>query len=165
MNTTASNSVSRFFILLLLVVVGFLAYDRIDEFRAGREIAKRVLEGRRPLFDRLGGKAGIEAVTDDFLSRLTKELRFQRLFAGAPPELLKTVRNHLVEQLCEATGGPCKYSGRDMRTVHKGMAITEEDWNTTLGLLQSSLDRYHVASREQEELKAIIATTKAAIVE
>jgi len=70
-----------------------------------------------------------------------------------------------VDQLCEATGGPCKYTGRDMRTTHKGMAVTEDDWNVTMGLLQASMDRLKVHPREQEELKAIIATTKSSIVE
>ncbi len=166
MNTAVSNAVPRAFILLALFVLGFLAYERYEDFSTQREIARRVQEANRPLYERLGGKPAIETLVDDFIvSQLVKEPRFQRLFAGAPPELLTKIRNHVVDQLCEATGGPCKYTGRDMRTTHKGMAVTEDDWNVTMGLLQASMDRLKVHPREQEELKAIIATTKSSIVE
>jgi len=164
-NSAVSNAVPRVFLLLVLCVFGFLAYGRYEDYSTQREITRRVQQSQRPLFDRLGGRPAVEAVVDDFLGRLTTAPRFQRLFAGAPQDLLKKVRNHIVDQLCEVTGGPCKYSGRDMRTIHKGMAITDDDWSFTLGLMQASLDRYHVPAREQEELKAIIATTKSAIVE
>jgi len=148
--------------VMLLLLFG---YNEFEDMRTGREISQRVSVAHSSLYERLGGQPAIEAVTDDILDRLVKEPRFAAQFTGATPEQLKKIRNHVADLLCETTGGPCKYKGRDMRTIHKGMGIHEDDWNVTLGLLQQTLDKFKVPSREQEEVKAIIALTKSGIVE
>src|SRR5262245_55406160 len=75
----------------------------------------------KALFERLGGRAAIEAVVDDFLGRVSQDERINASFASAH---LPRLRQRLVEQVCQASGGPCTYSGRDMKTVHAGMGIT-----------------------------------------
>jgi len=63
------------------------------------------------------------------------------------------------------TGGPCNYTGRDMKTTHKGLGITESDWNVMASLFVETLTKFNVPKKEQDELLAIVATTKKDIVE
>ena len=74
----------------------------------------------RTLYDRLGGYPAISAVVDDFVKNVAADKRINRFFANANIDRLKA---RLVEQICQGTGGPCVYSGRDMRSVHAGMGI------------------------------------------
>src|SRR5438309_11899562 len=84
------------------------------------------------LYKRLGGYDAIAAVTDDFIGRLASDKQLTRFFVGHSEDSLKKIRQHLVDQLCAATGGPCVYTGRDMKTSHKGMGITESDWDAAV---------------------------------
>jgi hemoglobin len=87
-------------------------------------------------------------VTDDFIGRLIGDERFGRFFAGHSTDSTKRIRQLIVDQLCEATGGPCVYIGRDMKTTHEGLGITEEDWNAAVAHLTASLDKFQVPQRE-----------------
>ena len=69
----------------------------------------------KSLYERLGGKKAITAVVDDFVGRVAADKRINGFFAGANVPRLKMT---LVDQICEATGGPCKYTGRDMKSAH-----------------------------------------------
>jgi len=117
------------------------------------------------LYKRLGGYDAIAAVTDDFLGRLLAERRFEKFFSGASLDSKGRIRQHIVDQLCFATGGPCVYTGRTMKAAHAGLGISEDDWNAAVADLVASLDRFHVPAREKGELSAILATVKADIVE
>ena len=117
------------------------------------------------LYRRLGGYDAIAAVTDDFLGRLLAEPRFTKFFSGASSDSKARIRQHIVDQLCSATGGPCVYTGRTMKTAHAGLGITEEDWNAAVADLVASLDKFHVPAREKGELAAILTTVKGDIVE
>ena len=79
------------------------------------------------LYTRLGGYDAIAAVTDDFLGRLAADKQMSRFFVGVSADSLRKLRQHVVDQLCEASGGPCYYFGRSMKTVHAGLGITESD--------------------------------------
>ena len=81
------------------------------------------------LYKLLGAYDAIAAVTDDFLGRLSTDPAFARFFSGHSADSLKKLRQHVVDQLCAATGGPCVYMGRDMKTTHAGLGITEKDWD------------------------------------
>ncbi len=74
------------------------------------------------------------------------------------------VRQHVVDFLCVATGGPCKYTGRDMETAHTGLNITEEDWNIAVKALGDTLNKFKVPAREQGEVVSAIAGLKSKIV-
>jgi hemoglobin len=117
------------------------------------------------LYKRLGGYDAIAAVTDDFIGRLLADARFAKFFAGASTDSKGKIRQHVVDQLCNATGGPCLYTGRTMKQSHAGLGITEDEWNASVKLLTESLDKFKVPGAEKAELLAIAGTLKADIVE
>jgi hemoglobin len=75
------------------------------------------------------------------------------------------LRQLVVDLLCQATGGPCVYIGRDMKTSHKGLGITGSDWDLSVKALVASLDKFKVPQKEKDELLAIASSLKADIVE
>src|SRR5262249_26266730 len=95
----------------------------------------------KSLYERLGGKDAITAVVDDFVGRVAADNRINRFFAKANVPRLKA---RLVDQICEATGGPCKYTGADMKTAHKGMGISNADFDALVGDLVATLDKFNV---------------------
>jgi hemoglobin len=113
------------------------------------------------LYQRLGGKPAISAVVDDFIGNIAEDRRVNLFFAHADPARLKQM---LVDQICAGTGGPCKYTGRDMKTAHQDMAITEAHFNWVVEDLVKSLKKLKVPAREQGELLAILGTMKNDIV-
>ena len=117
------------------------------------------------LYKRLGGYDAIAAVTDDFLGRLASDKSLSRFFIGQSDDSKTKIRAHIVDLVCKVTGGPCTYSGRDMKTSHKGLGITEADWNTMAGLFVATLNKFNVPKKEQDELLAIVAATKKDMVE
>jgi hemoglobin len=117
------------------------------------------------LYKRLGGYDALAAVTDDFLGRLASDPKLGRFFPGHSKDSLGRIRQLIVDQLCAVTGGPCVYIGRDMKTAHAGMGITEEDWNITVRLLTATLNKFNVPAKEQGDVFGAIATLKADIVE
>jgi len=117
------------------------------------------------LYKRLGGYDAIAAVTDDFIGRLATHKDLARFFTGASDDSKKKIRQHIVDMLCNASGGPCIYMGRTMKDSHKGLHISENDWNITAGLLVETLNKFKVPQKEQNELLAIVGTVKKDIVE
>lgn len=114
------------------------------------------------LYERLGGKDAITAVVDEFVANVAADRAINKFFAGADIPHLKKM---LVEQICEATGGPCKYNGMDMKSAHKGMGISNADFNALVGDLVNALDKFKVPEKEKNELLGALATLKGAIVE
>jgi hemoglobin len=114
------------------------------------------------LFDRLGGKDAITAVVDDFVAGCANDSRINAKFAKTDVSRLKAM---LVDQVCEATGGPCTYSGRDMTETHKGMGVTAGEFDALVEDLVSTLDRFSVPAAEQTELLALLGPMKPDIVE
>ncbi len=116
------------------------------------------------LYKRLGGYDALAAVTDDFLNRLATDPKEGRFFVGLSTDSKTRVRQHVVDFLCVATGGPCKYTGRDMVTAHSGLGITEEDWNIAVKSLGDTLNKFKVPAREQQDVVSAIAPLKGQIV-
>lgn len=116
---------------------------------------------QKSLYDRLGGKDAITAVVDDFVGNVAADKRINGFFARADIPRLK---HNLVDQLCAATGGPCVYTGKDMRTAHKGMGITDADFNALVEDLTKSLNKFNVPAKEQGELLGILGPLKPQIV-
>jgi hemoglobin len=116
------------------------------------------------LYKRLGGYDAIAAVTDVFIGKMATDPTLQKFFDGHSKDSLAKIRQHVVDQLCNATGGPCKYTGRDMRTVHTGLNITEAHWNTAVKHLVATLDEFKVPAKEKEELLALASSLKKDIV-
>jgi len=117
------------------------------------------------LYTRLGGYNAIAAVTDDFIGRLAADKQVSRFFVGHSQDSLMKIRQHVVEFLCNATGGPCVYMGRDMKTSHKGMGITESDWDLSVKALVATLDKFKVPEKEKGEVLGAVGPLKAQIVE
>jgi len=117
------------------------------------------------LYKRLGGYDALAAVTDDFVGRLIGDAKLGRFFAGHSTDSKKRIRQLIVDQLCAVTGGPCVYIGRDMKTAHAGMGITEDEWTATVNHLVATLDKFKVPSREKDELLTLLTTLKSDIVE
>ena len=119
------------------------------------------VESRPSLYDRLGGKPAISAVIDDFVGNVAADTRINRRFASADIPRLKRM---LVDQVCEATGGPCRYTGANMVNAHRGMNITEGEFNALVDDLVKSLDKFKVPAQEKTELLTALGSMKAQIV-
>jgi hemoglobin len=117
------------------------------------------------LYKRLGGYDAIAAVSDDFIGRLAADKQLNRFLVGLSADSQKRLRQLIVDQLCQATGGPCIYIGRTMKTSHAGLGITESDWQLTVKHLVASLDKFKVPEKEKNEFLAIASSLKADIVE
>ena len=115
----------------------------------------------KSLYDRLGGKGAITAVVDDFVGSVAADKRINGFFAKADVPRLK---GNLVDQICQATGGPCVYTGRDMMTAHKGMGISDADFNALVEDLSKTLDKFNVPAKEKGELLSILGPLKTQIV-
>ncbi len=117
------------------------------------------------LYKRLGGYDAIAAVVDDFIGRLVGDKRFVKFFSGFSNDSKKKIRQHLLDQLCAAAGGPCVYMGRDMKTTHAGLGINEDDWNAGVQHLGEALDKYKVPAKEKNEVLTLVGSLKKDIVE
>jgi hemoglobin len=119
------------------------------------------------LYDRLGGKPAITAVVDEFVARVAADKRINSFFAGvaSDPTRLAAFKAKLVDQICEASGGPCKYTGKDMKTAHEGMGITTADFNALVEDLVGALDKFKVASDDKQTLLGVLGPMKKDIVE
>jgi hemoglobin len=117
------------------------------------------------LYKRLGGYDAIAAVSDDFIGRLAADKQLNRFLVGLSADSQKRLRQLVVDQLCQATGGPCIYLGRSMKTSHAGLGITESDWQLTVKHLVASLDKFKVPEKEKNEFLAIASSLKGDIVE
>jgi hemoglobin len=117
--------------------------------------------GEKSLYDRLGGLPAIQAVVDDFVANVAADTRINQQFAKTDIPKLK---KNLVDQICQATGGPCKYTGLDMKTAHKGMNITDAQFNALVEDLVKSLDKFKVPDKEKNELLTALGGMKKDIV-
>jgi hemoglobin len=116
---------------------------------------------QKSLYERLGGQPAITAVVDDFVGNVAADARINRLFARTDIPRLKRL---LVEQICAGTGGPCTYTGRDMKAAHAGMAITDAQFNALVEDLVKSLDKFKVPDKEKGELLGVLGPMKPSIV-
>jgi hemoglobin len=121
---------------------------------------------KKSLYSRLGGKKAIKAVVDQFVTNVANDTRINRFFAdaAADPKRLNKLKTNLVDQICQATGGPCKYKGKDMMTAHKGMGITDADFTALVEDLIAALNQFKVGKAEQDELLGALAGMKGQIV-
>lgn len=119
----------------------------------------------KSLYQRVGGYDALAAVVDDFIGRLVADKRFEKFFDGHSEDSLKKIRQHIVDQFCATTGGPCVYIGRDMKTTHKGLNITEADWDAAAKHLAGTLDKFKVPDKEKNEILTFVTSLKKDIVE
>jgi hemoglobin len=114
------------------------------------------------LYQRLGGQAAITAVVDDALANVAVDPRINQRFRTSDTMRLK---NGLVELLCDRTGGPCTYRGRNMSDAHEGMMIRDDEFDALVDDLVRALDKHRVPAREKNELLALLGRMKNAIID
>jgi hemoglobin len=121
----------------------------------------------KTLYERLGGKKSITAVVDEFVGRVAGDARINRYFAAdvKDPKKLAKFKKNLVDQICQAGGGPCKYMGKDMKSAHAGMGITSADFAALVEDLVGALDKFKVGDKEKNELLGVLGPMKSDIVE
>ncbi len=117
--------------------------------------------GGSSLYKRLGGEVAVTAVIDEFVARLSVNPLIKDRFEGSN---VPRLRRMLIEQVCAASGGPQKYTGRDMKTVHRGMGVTDAEFDALVGDLVGALDRFRVPEREKGELLAVLGPMRKDIV-
>ncbi len=148
---------------------------------AGSTNTAAKVEGKLSLYDRLGGEAGISNIVVDFIPRALQDPRVNwdrkgvkrggfslsggKSVAWNPtPETVATLDTHMVQFLALATGGPSKYDGKEMKSTHADMHISNPEFDAALGDLKASLDKLQVPNKEQKELLAIVESTRPLIV-
>jgi len=119
----------------------------------------------KTLYERLGGYDAISAVTNDLLKRLQADPLLERFWLHRGEDGIARETQLVVDFLCNAAGGPMYYTGRDMKLSHKGMRITEADWQAFIGHLEATLDAFRLPDSERRDVVAFVQSTKADIVE
>jgi len=119
----------------------------------------------KSLYERVGGYNALAAVVDDFIGRLVSDKQFEKFFIGQSTDSKKRIRQHILDQFCAATGGPCVYTGREMKTAHAGLGITNAEWDAAAKHLVASLDKFKVPDKEKGEILAFVTSLKKDIVE
>ena len=120
------------------------------------------LAQQKSLFERLGGQNAVSAVVDEFAKNVLADDRINKKFAKSDANRLVT---NLKAFVCFATGGPCKYEGRDMASAHKNMGTTEGEFTALVEDLVKALDKFNVPATEKNELLGALAGLKGQIVE
>jgi len=118
------------------------------------------------LYKSLGGKKAITAVVNDFVGRCASDSRINSFFkaTAADPKRLAKFKGNLVDQICQAAGGPCKYKGKDMKTAHAGMGIASADFDALVEDLVASLDKLKVKPADKQALLGVLGPMKSDIV-
>lgn len=146
-------------ILVLLAVLAWIPWTVLAQGGAEQK--------QQSLYDRLGGLMSISVVVNDFIDVLVPDaflnenpaIDAARKIVPAP-----YLKYHVTAMVCQATGGPCQYHGRDMKTSHAHLNITEREWDRMVVLFKEVLAKHKVPDQESRELLAIIDSTKKDIV-
>ena len=124
-------------------------------------------DSQKSLYERVGGLNGITVVVDDFINRLVVNKTLNKnpaIDAGRKRSPAPYLKFQVSQLVCEATGGPCKYTGKAMKDSHAHLNISEKEWGVMAGEFKKSLDKFKVPAAEQKELFDIVGKTKADIV-
>jgi hemoglobin len=125
-----------------------------------------VFAQQKSLFERLGGKGAITGVVDEFVARVAADAKINRYFGAAAkdPARMASFKSKLVDQICAASGGPCTYTGKNMKEAHAGMGITGAEFDALVGDLVGALDKFKVPEKEKGELLGALGPMKSDIV-
>ena len=122
-------------------------------------------EQNKTLYARLGGYDAIAAVANDLLPRLRNDPQLGRFWKNRAEDSIMREKQLLIDFLCTNAGGPMYYRGRDMKLSHRGMGISESDWNVFLGHAAATLANFRVPELEQRDVVAFVQSLKKDIVE
>jgi hemoglobin len=130
-----------------------------------RQEGENMLDPEKSLYHRLGGYDAIAAAVDDLMPRLTSDPQIGVYWKGKCIDSMKRDRQLLIDFACASSGGPSLYLGRDMKTSHAGLGISESDWNVLMRHIAATLTDLGVADREKAEFLALVETLNGEIVE
>ena len=149
--------------LMLVAIAAVVAAGCLNIASAGD---KKEGKKEKTLYSRLGGKKAITAVVDEFVNNCAADTRINKFFADTAKDekRLKKFKKNLVDQICQASGGPCKYTGKNMKDAHKGMGITDADFGALVEDLGKALDKFNVGATEKNELLGALGPMKGDIV-
>ena len=119
----------------------------------------------KSLYERLGGYDAIAAVTDALMVRIRDDDKLRRFYDHRGADGIAREQQLLVDYLCASSGGPMVYTGRDMKTLHIGMRLDEEDWQRAIDHLTATLAAFQVPKPEKSEMLAFTESLKPEIVE
>ena len=119
----------------------------------------------KTLYQRLGGYDVIAGIIDDLYARMRSDPKLQRFSAGRSVDSKNRARQLFVDQICALSGGPCIYIGRDMKTSHAGLGITESEWNVTMQYTAAALEKFNIQAKEKEEFLGIFERYREDIIE
>lgn len=153
------------FVVAMTLVAALAAPAAV--FAADATPAPQAASKANSLYDSLGGKSGITAVVDAFVANCAGDKRINVFFANvaSDPKRLAKFKTNLVDQMCEAAGGPCKYTGKSMKEAHAGMGVSVADFDALVEDLVAALDKFKVAATDQKTLLGVLGPMKADIVE
>jgi len=113
------------------------------------------------LYERLGGRPAITALVNDAVRNIATDPRINQRFAKTNPHHLQS---NLIDLLCERSGGPCVYKGRNMADVHDGMQIRDDEFDALIDDIAKAMDKHNVPAAERRESLAILGQMRGAIV-
>ena len=119
----------------------------------------------KTLYERLGGYDAISAVVNDLLPRLMSDSTLGRFWENRGEDGIKREKQLLIDYLCASAGGPLLYTGRDNKTSHKGMGVSESDWVKFIEHIKATLDNFQLPQQERSDVIGFIESTRADIVE
>jgi hemoglobin len=119
----------------------------------------------KSLYDRLGGYDGIASFANNLLPRLQSDAQLGRFWQNRGEDGIEREKQLLIDFLCSNAGGPVYYTGRDMKTSHKGMKINESDWSIFLGHAGDTMEALNVPKQECDDVVAFVLTLKDDLVE
>ena len=122
-------------------------------------------ESTPSLYERLGGYDAVCAVADNLLPRLQADAQLGRFWQNRGDDGVAREKQLLIDFLCHNAGGPVYYTGRSMTLAHKGMGITESDWQAFTGHLQDTLAHFNLADAERNDVLAFIESTHSEVVD
>lgn len=155
----------------------FILRVALDQIRAETRPAKAAAKEIKPngtaakktaLWDRLGGEAGVSKIVDDFVNLAAPDTKIDFFRGGrykvAPDRVVK-MKREMIEQISQASGGPLKYTGPDMKKVHKGMGITDAQFNAAAAHLKKAMEKNKVAAEDVKHVLDAIGSYRKDIVE
>jgi hemoglobin len=153
---------SRIALIAIVSIVSLAACARDDTSTADTAADVAADTAQRTLYDRLGGRDAIAMVVDSFVARVAADTRINKKFARSD---VPRVKSMLVDQICNATGGPCTYTGRSMKEAHRNMGVTDGEFDALVEDLVATLNQFNVAKADQDALLTTLGAMRADIVE
>lgn len=124
-------------------------------------LAAVAADAPKSLYDRLGGKPALNAVVGELWAQVAADARINGRFAHTKPEVFGA---QLVDFLCVASGGPCKYTGADMKTAHTGMKLSEAEFTALAEDTVKALDKFSVPAAEKGEVMNMLGSLKGDVI-